>query len=53
MKKILLDENLPRPLAKYFTTPLEVIGSSPNSVDFHIKPSQSVQCFPARLDSDF
>lgn len=26
MKKILLDENLPRPLAKYFTTPLEVVS---------------------------
>ena len=26
MKKILLDENLPRPLAKHFTDPLEVIS---------------------------
>jgi len=26
MKKILLDENLPRPLAKLFTLPLEVIS---------------------------
>lgn len=26
MKKILLDENLPRPLAKLFTAPLEVIS---------------------------
>ena len=26
MKKILLDENLPRPLAKLFTPPLEVIS---------------------------
>jgi predicted nuclease of predicted toxin-antitoxin system len=26
MKKILLDENLPRPLAKLFTIPLEVIS---------------------------
>lgn len=26
MKKILLDENLPHPLAKYFTTPLEVVS---------------------------
>jgi len=26
MKKILLDENLPRPLAKLFTAPLEVVS---------------------------
>jgi predicted nuclease of predicted toxin-antitoxin system len=26
MKKILLDENLPRPLANLFTEPLEVIS---------------------------
>lgn len=26
MKKILLDENLPCPLTKYFTTPLEVVS---------------------------